>query len=140
MIVALDLEWDGYQSPYERYIQKTMLLNSHRLVVALLFSTLIGCSSNQSNTNNVCPVQADQFLQYVDIFDGLPEEMAILAPDNAQDTAGYWSLGYVYDAGRVVTVRCKYSGGAVVDITLSERVEKCAYDLAEKEPLSISCE
>ena len=57
----------------------------------------------------VCPIRKGQPLRYVDVFDGPVKDMAMLVPDEAGERSRYWKLGYVYDAGRVVVVGCKYA-------------------------------
>lgn len=108
--------------------------------VAIFFAvSAFGCSAAKPTTADVCPLQANSYLQYVDVFDGSPEEMAILMPDQAHDAHGYWSLGYVYDAKRTVTVRCKYANGKAVDVTLEEKVQRCDYKINAQKVLSVSC-
>lgn len=98
-----------------------------------------GCAAAKQTSTDVCPVQSNSYLQYVDVFDGPPEEMAILMPDQVHDTHGYWSLGYVYDAKRTVTVRCKYANSKTVDVTLEEKVQRCDYKISSKKILSVNC-
>lgn len=87
----------------------------------------------------VCPLRDRQPLRFVDVFDGPPEQMAILVPDKAGERSGYWSLDYVYDAGRVVVVRCKYADKQTSDIKLSNRVHRCDYKIDAKKTLTIDC-
>lgn len=99
----------------------------------------LGCSVAKTTSTNVCPAQSNSYLQFVDMFDGSPEEMAILMPDQALDTHGYWSLGYVYDAKRTVTVRCKYANGKTHDVTLEKKVQRCDYKINAQKTLSLTC-
>jgi hypothetical protein len=114
-----------------------MLLN--RNITAILLLLLSGCSSDHVVARDVCPQQNNQPLRYVDIFDGPTQDMAILMPDVAQETHGYWLLGYVYDAKRRVNVRCKYANGQNVDVELTDRVERCSYKIDKKKNLTLFC-
>lgn len=62
-----------------------------------------------------------------------------MIPDESTETSGYWKLGYVYDAGRFVTIRCKYADGQRLDVRLSDRVEECRYTIEPKQALSLYC-
>jgi hypothetical protein len=88
---------------------------------------------------DVCPARAPHVLRYVDVFDGPPEQLATLVPDVAHPQSGSWELGYVYDAGRIVTFRCKYDDGKQIDVKLAHRVDKCSYTLNSKQELKVSC-
>ncbi|AHI77335.1 STY0301 family protein [Burkholderia thailandensis] len=87
----------------------------------------------------VCPVRAQSPLQYVDVFDGAPSDLATLIPDDAGERKGHWELGYVYDAGRYVTIRCKYADGQTKDVRLAERVNRCDYRIDGKKTLKVTC-
>ena len=79
-------------------------------------------------------------MRYVDVFDGSPQELATLIPDKAQAESGYWELGYIYDAGRFVTIRCKYANGQTLDVKLSKKVTKCDYKIDSTKTLELRCE
>jgi hypothetical protein len=87
----------------------------------------------------VCPVRAGQPLRHVDVFDGPPEELATLIPDRAEDRSGHWELGYVYDAGRFVTIRCKYADGVSTDRRLAGRIRRCDYTIDPSGTLGLAC-
>ena len=114
-----------------------MWLNKSIAVFFVL--SVFGCSSTKTTTAAVCPAQPNSHLQFVDVFDGSPEEMAILIPNEALDTHGYWSLGYVYDAKRIVTVRCKYANGISLDVKLEKKVQRCNYNINPQKTLSLNC-
>ena len=62
-----------------------------------------------------CPAVRDkQPLAAVDLFDGPVEEMADLVPDASADSKNHahasWKLGYIYDSGHAVYVKCVYRG------------------------------
>jgi hypothetical protein len=107
-------------------------------VGALLVATL-SLSFRPALAADVCPVRAGQAVHFVDIFDGSPEDLATLVPDKARKYYGYWRLGYVYDAGRFVTVRCKYADGTVADVKLAGRVHQCDYKIDAQKSLKLNC-
>lgn len=89
--------------------------------------------------SEVCQRRASA-LQFVDVFDGAPQELATLVPEpSSGDSAGHWKLGYVYDAGRRVTVRCKYADGKQIDTALTQRVERCDFRLGADRTLDVTC-
>ena len=108
-------------------------------ILAPLLVLLSGCSIYPAIAIEVCPSRHEQPLRYVDVFDGTPEELATLVPDRAEESSGYWLLGYIYDAGRFVTIRCKYADEQAVDVKLSTRVEKCSYQVSAKKILKLYC-
>jgi len=111
----------------------------NRNVVALLLASLSCCWIPPVIAAEVCPSRLGQPLRFVDVFDGTPEELATLIPDRGNERSGYWKLGYVYDAGRFVTIRCKYADKQTVDVKLSQRVRKCDYKIDAKKTLKVYC-
>jgi hypothetical protein len=107
-------------------------------VAALLLATL-SFSLRPALAAEVCPGRAGQVVHFVDVFDGSPEQLATLVPDKAWKSSGYWRLGYVYDAGRFVTVRCKYADGTVADVKLSTKVHQCDYKIDAQKSLKLNC-
>jgi hypothetical protein len=75
----------------------------------------------------------------VDVFDGPPESLATLMPDEAGERSGYWKLKYVYDAGRSVTIRCKYANDETHDVKLSTVTTRCDYAIDTQQALTLSC-
>jgi hypothetical protein len=114
-----------------------MSLN-RKITVALLVS-LVGYSSVSVFAAEVCSRRPDHPLRFVDVFDGSVEDMAILVPDKAKARSGHWTLGYVYDANRFVTVRCKYADDKAVDVKLADRVNRCDYKINAKKTLALLC-
>lgn len=104
-----------------------------------LLVLLSGCSSPSANAAEICPVQQGQPLRFVDVFDGPVEDIATLVPDQSHARSGYWQLGYVYDAARFVTIRCKYADGKMLDIKLANRVERCDYRIDAAKTLVLHC-
>ncbi|EIP89431.1 lipoprotein, putative [Burkholderia humptydooensis MSMB43] len=111
----------------------------------MLAVSFFGCAGAFGTTGvsgasaEVCPVRAQSPLQYVDVFDGAPSDLATLIPDDAGERKGHWALGYVYDAGRYVTVRCKYADGQTKDVRLAGRVNRCDYRIDDKKTLKVMC-
>jgi hypothetical protein len=108
-------------------------------IAALLLATLSGCAIRPTAAAEVCPSRSNQALRFVDVFDGSPKEMATLVPDRAEEFSGYWQLGYVYDAGRFVTIRCKYADNKAIDVKLSKRVDRCDYKIDARKTLALLC-
>src|SRR5262249_46375359 len=100
---------------------------------------LWACSIETALAAEPCGPRTGTTLRYVDVFDGRPEELAYLMPDEANKSSGHWRLGYVYDAGRIVTIRCKYADGQATDVELKSRVARCDYKINTQLTLSISC-
>jgi hypothetical protein len=123
----------------------TTSTSSSSAFLAALLAALAGCASRPpaapaaTVTAEVCPLRAERPLRFVDVFDGAPEELATLIPDEAGDRSGHWELGYVYDAGRFVTIRCKYSDGATLDRKLASRVRRCDFEIDGAGTLSLRC-
>jgi hypothetical protein len=92
-----------------------------------------------AQAENVCPLHPGRPLRLVDVFDGSPDELVTLVPDKAGKVSGYWQLDYVYDAGRFVTIRCKYADDETVDIKLPRKTDQCDYRFDNKKVLSLSC-
>lgn len=106
----------------------------------LLLVALLGCSIQQSTiAAAACPARPDHPLRFVDVFDGSPSDMATLVPDQAVGSSGYWRLGYIYDAGRFVTIRCKYTDGRVSDTKLASKIDRCDYTIDSKKALKLDC-
>jgi hypothetical protein len=112
------------------------MLLSNRFAI-ILFG--LASASNALAANAVCPVRQNQPLRYVDVFDGEPTELMFLEADVAKAHSGYWSLGYIYDKGRFVTIRCKYADKQTQDVRLIKRVERCNYAINTKDILRVTC-
>lgn len=108
--------------------------------IAAFFLCCIYCASVTAETQVVCPIRPSHPLRYVDVFDGEPAELATLVPGLAKESYGYWLLGYVYDAGRFVTIRCKYADKQTLDVKLANRINRCDYKLSSKKALKIDCQ
>lgn len=109
-----------------------------RLATLALSLACFGCAQ-VANSQTVCPAKPGQPLRHVDVFDGPPADLATLVPDLARTNHGYWNLGYVYDAGRFVTIRCKYADKQALDVKLSHRVNRCDYRVDAGKQLTLAC-
>lgn len=114
-------------------------MSSSKWPLALLLVGLCGCSAKVTRAADVCPANGHSPLRSVDVFDGSPAELASLVPDLANERSGYWQLGYVYDAGRFVSVRCKYADGSTAEQKLIHKVARCDYKLDAQKTLSLQC-
>ncbi|MEO5690128.1 MAG: STY0301 family protein [Burkholderiaceae bacterium] len=85
----------------------------------------------------VCPVHAGTGVSQIDLFDGDPAEQVLLAPDDDQAGANTYSVKTVYDAHRVLTIRCHY-GAASEDVKLVKPVSVCRYSGGEAHP-TLTC-
>lgn len=112
---------------------------STRGLGTLWLTSLVACSAVPAVSAEICPVRVGQPLRFVDVFDGKPEEMATLVPDETGKSSGHWKLGYVYEAGRVVTVRCKYADGQTSDVMLPAKTARCDYRIDVKKTLALNC-
>jgi hypothetical protein len=111
----------------------------NKAAVAVVLAATWSFSPRPAHAAEVCPVRSGQAVHFVDVFDGSPEQLATLMPDKARKFSGYWRLGYVYDAGRFVTVRCKYADGTVADVKLSSKVHQCDYKIDAQKSLKLNC-
>jgi hypothetical protein len=93
----------------------------------------------RANAENVCHTRPGDNIQQIDIFDGKPEELAYLAPDDEKAAPNIYTLGYIYDQGRVVTIRCKYNSGFVADVELKGRVTQCKSLSNKSGDMSLAC-
>ncbi len=104
-----------------------------------LIAMASGCGAGHAIGAEVCAAKS-QALRNVTVFDGPPSELASLVPDEGGDTSASWELGYVYDAGRTVWVRCQYADGTSADVQLSAKVSKCEYKAFKKDAFKLFCQ
>ena len=108
----------------------------------LLLATAFICTAGalaDAKSSEVCPVRSGDIVQNIDVFDGKPEELAYLAPDDDRVAKNTFTLGYVYKEGRAVTIRCKYASGFVVDVELKNKVDKCIASRNKSGPVAVIC-
>lgn len=71
------------------------------------------------------------------VFDGPPEEQADLVPDGSAAGADIWQLGYIFDAGRVPYLVCRYAGTPqTATFKLQKPITSCT---GPKPPRTASC-
>jgi hypothetical protein len=118
-----------------------MLSKASSLLLAVLLSAcVVGLPSPaDGGSQGVCPGRSGHKLQHIDIFDGKPEELAYLAPDDDRHSPNTYTVQPIYGRGGILTVRCSYEGGLVLDIELKKPVDKCTFSQnAQGEP-SLVC-
>lgn len=118
---------------------QTIPVSSQKATATVLLAALAICSLAPAAAAEVCPKRPGHPLRGVDVFDGTPEERATLVPDDPQESFGRWSLRYIYEAGRIVTVRCRYADGHAADVTLSKQVDTCEYRVRANKTLKLDC-
>jgi hypothetical protein len=109
------------------------------LATAAGFGLLALQAAALAGEGTTCPLLDGKQPRSLDLFDGRPEELAYLIPDHTTRTEATWNVAYVYDAGRALTIRCKYDGKRVVDITVSPRVGRCDYHVLPGGGLDMAC-
>jgi len=93
---------------------------------ALLLSLAVLASTPAiADSHGVCPELKRDKVRQIYIFDGKPSELAYLMPDDNEDAQNLYSLSYLYDHGRTVTIRCEYESGTVRDIEFKNRIRAC---------------
>jgi hypothetical protein len=117
----------------------TISMSLSRFIVTAMLTSFAGCAAIPAVSAEVCPSRPEHSLRFVDVFDGAPDELATLVPDEAKPRSGYWKLGYVYDAGRFVTLRCKYADGKALDVKLARKVARCYYRINAQKKLALRC-
>lgn len=96
----------------------------------ILLSVTMGCVS-VSGAKGVCPDRVHEKVRQISIFDGNPDELAYLAPDDDEKASNTYSLGYIYEKGNIVTIRCTYGSGFVFNISMRNKINRCKYSLSK---------
>jgi hypothetical protein len=104
-----------------------------------LIALASACGIGDAIGAEICAAKS-QILRSVTVFDGPPSEQASLVPDRAGKNGGSWELGYVYDAGRSVWVRCQYADGSSSEVQLSAKVGNCEYKAVKKDAFKLFCQ
>jgi hypothetical protein len=91
-----------------------------RLRPLLLPLLLLASNAAFAAPFKVCPAIGKVRQIYICV--GNPKDLVYLAPDDDSDN---YSLGYYYDHGEFITIRCEYTDGQARDVELRERVEIC---------------
>lgn len=103
-----------------------MWWNNRHLALLLLASTL-GCAGIEADAKDVCPARANEKVKQIDIFDGKPEELAFLAPDDDEKAPNTYTLKNIYEQGRIVTIRCTYDSGFIFELPMKDKVDNCHF-------------
>lgn len=111
-----------------------------KVFVLLVLTTIAGDAFAKPKQMSICPDRPDTFVKTVQIFDGPVADMATLVPDETKEDQGFWTLDYVYKAGRTVNVRCEYADKTSVDINLAEKIQKCSYRISAKKTYTLQCQ
>jgi hypothetical protein len=116
-----------------------MLCN--RKIGSLVLLAISASSAHSAAALEPCPARHGNPLVGLQVYDGTAAEMASLVPDNEEGSGPdwYWTLGYVYDSGRFVTVSCGYADKTSTDVVIEKRVRTCTATQKHKGPLSLSC-
>ncbi|MDO8728682.1 MAG: hypothetical protein Q7K26_02175 [bacterium] len=101
------------------------MLSKIRIIKLILLS--IGCACLSVGAKGVCPELIHDKVQQIYIFDGSPDELAYLAPDDDDKAANTYTLSYIYEKGRIVTIRCTYESGYVFDVSMKNRINLCNF-------------
>lgn len=103
-------------------------MSSNKLSRYLVYAAIV-CwfGTAAAKTAAVCPARQQDAIQQIYLFDGAPEDLAYLAPDNDTTASNRYSVATIYDSGGFVSVRCKYKSGSIVDVELKARFAQCAF-------------
>jgi len=112
---------------------------SRRLGTALLGAAILLQGTARAAETAPCQAKPATALKYVEVYDGPPEELASLMPDEESKNGGTFTLGDIYTSGRFVTIRCKYADGTAADVKLAAKVESCRYAIGKDKKVSLTC-
>lgn len=93
------------------------------LLMAACSATSLACAK----TASVCPARGAVVVQQIDLFDGPPQDQALLAPTDPDHDPNLYRLDEIYQQGRTVTIRCHYGDGQTRDVELKKPVKQCRY-------------
>ena len=117
-----------------------MLLKSDFLKLILFaFFFSVAPSLANANSESICTTRPNEKVQQIYIFDGKPEELAYLAPDDNQTNSNIYTLNYIYDAGRFVTIRCKYDSNFIYDVEMKDKVNQCKFSKNKSDSYILIC-
>ena len=106
-------------------------------VAAACMATACAGADAAPHAASVCPARTGAPVTQIDLFDGDPADQALLAPDDDKAGANTYSVKPVYDAGRVLTIRCHH-GSASEDVRLTRPVAQCRYSGGDAHP-ALTC-
>ena len=108
-------------------------------------AALVLASAQAGATPTMCPAKQDgQPLSTGYVLDGPLQDKAILEADSGGSKNGVefarWKVRYVYDAGRQVTLDCRYGDGATpVAVVIATPVKVCSYSKSKKRGVELRC-
>ena len=111
----------------------------------LLVAALALANAHAHATDHACPARHDgQPLSTGFVLDGPLERKAILEADVDGVRRGVefarWQVDYVYDAGRLVTLDCRYGADQVsAPVVVEARVKTCSYSKSKKRGVTLGC-
>jgi hypothetical protein len=114
-------------------------MRRNRWLAICLIASAVAFDTGQALGAEVC-AGGSKALHSVTVFDGPPSEQASLVPDFANRGASSWELGYVYDAGRTVWIRCQFADGTNSEAELGARVGKCESKTIKKDVIKLACQ
>jgi hypothetical protein len=102
------------------------------LVLLLALAAHPAAAAAPARTDTACPARwSGLLLRGGVVYDGPPEENAILKPedgDEADDGTSYWpGLAHIYQAGRKVWLGCSYVDDAAIYVPVERPVGICRY-------------
>lgn len=101
--------------------------SKHRVAWLTLLVIMGGVSSVCAKPVSVCPLRDHAKVQQIDIFDGTPQGLAFLAPDDPDKAPDVYQVGAIFKRGGRVTVRCHYDDGSFRDTALNAHNRTCRY-------------
>ncbi|WP_442943677.1 STY0301 family protein [Nitrospirillum sp. BR 11752] len=113
-----------------------------RISLLPLLVGLISSGSASAATPSVCPVHDSDPVKYISVYNGKPEDLINLAPDDEtgkNPKQDKFTLDYIYKDGRVATIRCKYASGAVTDVELKDPVKQCTASRGKSGEVTVQC-
>ncbi|WP_420872600.1 STY0301 family protein [Nitrospirillum pindoramense] len=114
---------------------------ARRFLLPLLVS-LMSSGSALATTPSVCPVRGSDPVKYVSVYNGKPEDLVNLAPDDEtgkNPKEDKFTLDYIHKDGRVATIRCKYESGASADVELKDPVKQCTASRGKSGEVTVQC-
>ena len=99
----------------------------------------MGLSAVSAVAAPVCPAGPNGALKDFTVYDGAPADKADLRADKGTQTSGYFIVDGIFDKGRFITVRCRYTDGKVEDVRISKKVRRCTYSTQKSTGLSVDC-
>lgn len=107
-----------------------------RIVTILSTLTLASFASGAAHAAPAlgCPVQPGKALEHLTVFDGPPQDMASLRPEDGREVKRrlrqtWTGLADSAKHGRQIHVECRYKGGATQVVKLPKTVRTCFQDL-----------